>query len=66
MAQGTVKWFDPDRRFGFITPDSGGHVLAHAMEVTVPDVVLLADQRVEFDIVRGRLGTQAHRITPIS
>ena len=55
MTVGTVKWFNTDRGYGFITPESGDDVFVHASGVQ--DGATLQDgQAVEFDI-------SGHRIT---
>jgi len=67
MAVGTVKWFNAEKGFGFITPDGGGaDVFAHYTAIQASGYRSLdEDQRVEFDIVQGAKGPQAANITPI-
>ncbi|MEV7974045.1 cold shock domain-containing protein [Cellulomonas sp. NPDC089187] len=65
MPQGTVRWFDTERGFGFIAPaDSTDDVFVHASEVIGQDgpVVLREGQAVEFEIGEGDRGPQARRV----
>jgi len=61
MAQGTVKWFNATKHFGFITPADGGKDLfVHRSDIHDYDPRgLPADQRVEFEVTEGRNGLQA-------
>ncbi|ACC74349.1 cold-shock protein [Paraburkholderia phymatum] len=67
MAEGTVKWFNDAKGFGFITPDDGGDDLfAHFSEVRVNGFKSLQEnQRVKFDVKQGPKGKQAANIEPI-
>lgn len=66
MAIGTVKWFNPDKGFGFITPDEGGaDVFAHFSAIAATGFRTLEEnQRVEFDVTQGQKGPQAENIRP--
>ena len=61
MAQGTVKWFNDDKGFGFIAVDGGGKdVFVHFSEILGDGFRSLSeDQRVEFEISQGAKGPQA-------
>lgn len=68
MVQGTVKWFDDGKGFGFITPDGGGKDLfAHFSEIQggTGFKSLAEAQRVEFEVKQGQKGPQASNIRPV-
>jgi CspA family cold shock protein len=67
MAQGTVKWFNDAKGFGFITPDDGGKDLfAHFSEIKANGFRSLQEgQKVEFVVKQGPKGPQAAEIKPI-
>lgn len=65
MAKGTVKWFNRDKGFGFITPDDGGKDLfCHRSNVETSDHSLADGQRVEFESAQGRKGPEATNVRP--
>ena len=67
MAQGTVKWFNAEKGFGFIAPEDGSaDVFAHFSAIQSNGYRTLEEnQRVEFDVKQGPKGLQAENIRPI-
>jgi len=67
MAQGTVKWFNDAKGFGFITPEDGSKDLfAHFSEIQAGGFKSLAEgQRVEYVTKEGPKGLQASQIKPL-
>ncbi|HEX5201497.1 cold-shock protein [Paractinoplanes rhizophilus] len=67
MASGTVKWFNGQKGFGFITQDDGGaDVFAHHTAIAADGFRSLEEnQRVEFDVTQGPKGLQAANIRPL-
>lgn len=66
MANGTVKWFNDSKGFGFITPEAGGDDLfAHFSAIQSNGFKTLKEgQRVSFDVTTGPKGKQAANIRP--
>lgn len=64
MANGTVKWFNDAKGFGFITPEGGGDDLfAHFSAIQSQGFKTLQEgQRVSFDVTKGPKGDQASNI----
>ncbi|WP_026925917.1 cold-shock protein [Granulicoccus phenolivorans] len=69
MPQGTVKWFSPEKGFGFIAVDGGGQnddVFVHYKAIDMPGFKTLEEgQRVEFETVQGHKGPQADKVHTI-
>ena len=61
MAKGTVKWYNPDKGFGFIQPEGGSKdVFVHASALERAGITRLDDgQKVTFDLERGRDGRES-------
>lgn len=60
--QGKVKFFDPDRGFGFISRDGGDDVFVHASNLQVAGTTLTEGQTVEFDVGPGRKSEEAKNV----
>ncbi|GAC56022.1 putative cold shock protein [Gordonia hirsuta DSM 44140 = NBRC 16056] len=67
MAQGTVKWFNGEKGFGFIAPDGGSEdVFVHFSAIAGSGYRNLEEaQRVEFDIEQGPKGPQATNVVAV-
>lgn len=67
MAQGTVKWFNAEKGFGFISPNDGSQdVFVHYSEIEGNGFrTLEEDQQVEFEVTDGAKGLQAQHVRTI-
>lgn len=66
MAQGTVKWFNGEKGFGFIAPDDGGaDVFVHYSEIQSTGYRSLDEgQKVTYTVTQGAKGPQATGVAP--
>ena len=63
MQQGTVKWFNADKGYGFITVDNGDEVFVHFSEIQGEGFKTLEEgQKVEFEVTQGNRGPQASNV----
>ncbi|HEX2131139.1 MAG TPA: cold-shock protein [Actinophytocola sp.] len=66
MNQGTVKWFNPEKGFGFIARIDGPDLFVHYSEIDGSGFRSLdEDQRVEFDVAQGQKGLQAVHVRAV-
>ena len=67
MARGTVKWFNGDKGYGFITPEDGSKDLfVHFSEIQGSGFKSLDEgQHVEFEVGQGQKGPQAQQVRPV-
>ena len=60
---GTVKWFNADKGFGFITAEDGKDIFAHYSQINATGFRTLEEgQAVTFDVAQGQTGPQAENI----
>ncbi len=66
MAKGTVKWFNDQKGYGFITPENGKDVFVHHSAIQGDGFKTLAEgAQVEFNIEQGAKGEQATNVVKI-
>jgi CspA family cold shock protein len=66
MVKGTVKWFNNQKGYGFITPESGNDVFVHHSEIQGDGYKTLEEgQTVEFEIATGPKGEQAKNVVKV-
>ena len=66
MAQGTVKWFNAEKGYGFIAVDGGADVFVHYSAIQMDGYRTLEEgQRVDFEISQGQKGPQADNVQAI-
>jgi cold shock protein len=67
VAQGTVKWFNAEKGYGFIAVEGGGaDVFVHYSAIATTGYRTLDEgQKVEFDVTQGQKGPQAENVRPL-
>ena len=66
MNNGTVKWFNVEKGFGFIEREDGDDVFVHFSGIATDGYKTLEEgQKVEFDITEGQRGEQATNVVPV-
>ncbi len=66
MAQGTVKWFNAEKGFGFISRTDGDDVFVHHTAIVGEGYRSLDEgQKVSFDVTQGKKGPQASNVTKL-
>lgn len=64
MLQGTVKWFNAEKGFGFITSEEGNDIFVHFSQINKKGFKTLEEgEAVSFEIVDGQKGPQASNVT---
>ena len=66
MTKGTVKWFNDQKGYGFITPEEGKDVFVHHSEIQGDGFKSLSEgQAVSFEITQGPKGAQATKVVKL-
>lgn len=69
LMQGTIKWYNSEKGFGFISPENGGNdIFVHFSQVNNSGygrVELNENQKVTFKVGQGQKGPQAENVTPL-
>jgi len=66
VAQGTVKWFNAEKGYGFIAVDGGSDVFVHYSAIQSDGYKTLEEgQRVEFEVTQGQKGPQADQVRAV-
>ena len=67
LKTGTVKWFNENKGYGFISQESGPDIFAHFNSIVGDGYKSLTEgQRVEFIVAQGQKGPQAEQIKPLA
>jgi CspA family cold shock protein len=67
MTQGTVKWFNDSKGFGFITSDEGGDLFVHHSDIVSEGYRSLQEgAKVQFEVVAGQKGPRASKVQQLA
>lgn len=67
VSQGSVKWFNAEKGYGFIAVDGGQDVFVHYSAIVAEGYRSLEEgQRVEFEVTQGQKGPQADQVRPLA
>ena len=67
MSEGTVKWFNPRKGYGFIATDDGQDIFVHYANISSEGFKTLNEgDKVSFDIVKGEKGLRAENVVPVN
>ena len=67
LEEGTVKWYNDDKGYGFIVRERGGDVFVHHASINAEGFrTLVEGDRVSFEVVEGPKGLQAKNVVKIS
>ena len=66
MANGTVKWFNDEKGYGFISREGGTDVFVHFSNIEgTGRRSLVTGQQVDFELGQGQKGVEAHNVRPL-
>ena len=67
MIEGTVKWFNESKGFGFLSQEGGADVFVHHSEIRADGYRTLDEgQKVQFEVVESPKGPRAAHVTPVA
>lgn len=68
FRQGTVKWYDDNKHYGFIVEDGveNENIFFHKSNIVTEDQMVDKEQRVEFEVRKGKKGLEAFNVRPLN